>query len=194
MVYISLALILVLVAADQIIKYIVTDVAALGIGEVVDFIKIGETSILSFTQQRNQGAAWSVLSGRTWFLIAITSLALAFAVYVIFRRKLRMKQEYIYLSMIVAGGLGNLIDRVRMLVDRSFYTLYNGEKITGVVDYLKFDLFEFPIFNFADICIVCGAILFCVVYIFFDKDQPEVTKADKNEQSYFACRMRQFGY
>ena len=183
MVYISLGLILRLVAADQIIKYIVTDVAALGIGEVVDFIKIGETSILSFTQQRNQGAAWSVLSGRTWFLIAITSLALAFAVYVIFRRKLRMKQEYIYLSMIVAGGLGNLIDRVRMLVDRSFYTLYNGEKITGVDDYLKFDLFEFPIFNFADICIVCGAILFCVVYIFFDKDQSEVTKADKNEQS-----------
>ena len=55
--------------------------------------------------------------------------------------------------MIISGGIGNLIDRVR---------------IKEVIDFIKLDFISFPIFNFADICVVIGALVFCLWIILSD--------------------------
>ena len=54
-------------------------------------------------------------------------------------------------SLIIAGGIGNLIDRV----------FNNGQ----VVDFIDFRIINFPVFNFADICAVCGAIILMIVVV-----------------------------
>ena len=61
-------------------------------------------------------------------------------------------------SLIVAGGIGNLIDRIF----RGF-----------VVDMIEVTFINYPVFNFADICVVIGAILFCA-YVLFDKEKAEI--------------------
>lgn len=88
----------------------------------------------------NDGMAFSMLSGRRWLLIAVTgAVLLVVALALLFRKMPRL--ERIVWMLILGGGLGNLIDRVR----------------TGVVvDYLNFQFMEFPVFNFADICVCTG--------------------------------------
>lgn len=88
----------------------------------------------------NDGMAFSMLSGRRWLLITVTgAVLLVVAVALIVHRMPRL--ERITWMLILGGGLGNLIDRVR----------------TGVVvDYLNFQFIDFPVFNFADICVCCG--------------------------------------
>ena len=88
----------------------------------------------------NDGMAFSMLSGQRWLLIGVTSVVLiAVAVALIVHRMPRL--ERITWMLILGGGLGNLVDRVR----------------TGVVvDYLNFQFMEFPVFNFADICVCTG--------------------------------------
>ena len=74
------------------------------------------------------------------------------------------------LTLIISGGLGNIIDR-----------LFRGGR---VVDYLDLQLFDFAIFNFADCCVTIGAALLLIYILFFDKSgkkyQNEI-KADNNE-------------
>jgi signal peptidase II len=70
-------------------------------------------------------------------------------------------------ALILGGGIGNLIDRIRM---------------HEVVDYLKLEFFDFPIFNFADICVVVGAIMFCVFVIFLDKSNKTDSKVQVSEK------------
>lgn len=88
----------------------------------------------------NDGMAFSLLSGRRWLLIAVTgAVLLVVAGALIFHKMPRL--ERIVWMLVLGGGLGNLIDRVR----------------TGVVvDYLNFQFMEFPVFNFADICVCTG--------------------------------------
>ena len=57
------------------------------------------------------------------------------------------------LSFIMAGGIGNIIDRI---------------KYKEVIDYIQTDFIDFPVFNFADICVVVGAIGFCVAYLIIE--------------------------
>lgn len=88
----------------------------------------------------NDGMAFSMLSGRRWLLIGVTSLVLLAVIVVLIARPMP-RLDRITWTLILGGGLGNLIDRVR----------------TGVVvDYLNFQFMEFPVFNFADICVCTG--------------------------------------
>lgn len=88
----------------------------------------------------NDGMAFSLLSGRRWLLIGVTGVVLlAVAIALIVHKMPRL--ERIVWMLVLGGGLGNLIDRVR----------------TGVVvDYLNFQFIDFPVFNFADICVCTG--------------------------------------
>ena len=149
---------IILVAADQVIKYWAVEV--LKPVKVMNFIHFGDFEILGLRYTENTGAAFSSFSGARWFLTGFTVIMLA--VLLIFVIKYKTKNRFFLVSavMIMSGGVGNLIDRVRQ---------------GYVVDYLDVKLFNFAIFNFADVCVVLGAV-FMLIFIFFI--EPKIASND----------------
>ena len=121
-------------------------------------------NVLSLTYHRNAGAAFGILQGGRWFfLIFAVIILVAIAIYYIKLPHDRVHNAIRFsLVLIAAGGIGNSIDR-----------LLNG----FVVDFLRFDFINFPIFNVADIYVVVGTILMGILVIFFVKDE----KPEKKE-------------
>lgn len=120
-------------------------------------------NFFSFEVLYNTGAAWGAFSGQYWLLIAISSVAgIAMTWYLGKNYKKLNWVSRIALYFMIPGCLGNLIDR-------AFYE-------NGVIDFLKFTFgdYTFPTFNFADSCLVIGAILLVVGVLVDDaKDKKE---------------------
>lgn len=148
MIFISLILVVLLVLIDQAIKYLV--MSNIDFNETFYTLNINGHDLFSITHVRNEGAAWSILEGKTVLLVAIAAIAIFIVLFLIASGKFKLKFEVIMLSLIMAGGIGNLIDRI---------------KYKEVIDYIRTDFIDFPIFNFADICVVVGAIGFCIAYL-----------------------------
>ena len=129
------------VVLDQVSKYIIkTNLEYL---EEIPVIK----GFFSISYVINTGAAWSFLNEHTWLLTIISILSCILCTYFLFSKKYS-KDNIFYtlgLSLVIAGGFGNLIDRALF---------------QGVVDFLDFIIFgyDFPTFNIADICVVSGVI------------------------------------
>ena len=103
--------------------------------------------ILGLRYTENTGAAFSMLSKNTDFLIIITIVSMAFLVYLIFIKKYGTAIERALMTVVLAGGIGNLIDRI----------------VSGyVVDYFEFLFMNFAVFNVADIYITVGITLYLV--------------------------------
>ena len=120
--------------------------------------------VFGLTYAENTGAAFSMFSSSTDMLSLVTGIALtAVLIYIVFFRKPLVYD--ICLPFIVAGGLGNLIDRMT----RGF-----------VVDYLHTLFVNFPIYNFADCLITVGAFLL-IFYLIYDlvKDKNHIIIANK---------------
>ena len=98
------------------------------------------------------------LKGKKIFLILLTSLILIGVCYVLW--KIPADKKYIYLKVlcffITAGGIGNLIDRVRL---------------DYVIDFIYFAPIDFPVFNVADIYVSVGMIFLFIVVLFYYKDE-----------------------
>ena len=175
MLILSLILIAALVAEDQLIKLWVVRSFAVSKGAIRSYFtfKIGDFPIFSITHIRNNGAGWSILGGQTVFLVVFTSLILiAIIAYMVIRRKTIGRFELLSLSLIAAGGLGNLIDRFRMIIEGT-------DVFAGVIDYIKLDFIDFPVFNFADCCVTVGAFLFCIVVIAGELNGSNIKKTAK---------------
>ena len=157
---------IILVAADQVIKlWMVNNLMPVG---TMDFIRFGDLEILGLRYTENTGAAFSSFSGARWFLTAFVSIMIV--VLVIFTVKYKYKRPFFLISsvMVISGGIGNLIDRVRM---------------GYVVDYFDVKLFNFAIFNFADVCVVLGAI-FMLLFVLFVEPKLEAAENEKKEQNH----------
>ncbi|WP_409227416.1 signal peptidase II [Gudongella sp. SC589] len=105
---------------------------------------------------KNYGAAFGILQNQRFFFIAITSIVLVgMSVYMIRNRNKLTQVANLAMGFLLGGALGNLIDRIRL---------------GYVVDFIKVDLriYDFPVFNIADIFIVLGTGLLIYV-ILFDK-------------------------
>lgn len=100
--------------------------------------------ILQFRYVENTGAAFSVLTGRTVFLAVITALVLCIAIGLLVFEKIPGILNQVSVLLMVAGGLGNLIDRV----SRHY-----------VVDFIEVLFTRFAVFNFADCCVTIGAVI-----------------------------------
>lgn len=158
----------VLIVIDQLVKlWAVDKLQPIG---TMDFIKIGDLKILDLTYLENDGAIFGSMSGQRWFLIGFTSLFLIIAIVAMIKAAKRSKFLSTAIMLFVAGGIGNLIDRVR-----------HGY----VVDMFEIKLFNFAIFNVADICVTFAFIL-VIVYVLFvepkrEKAAKSVEKAADNE-------------
>lgn len=149
---ICIAVIVLLVAADYLIKWIV--VSNMQLGESIPAIK----GLLNWTYITNDGASWGILSGKTWFLIAVTTLLIAAIIVYVCSGKMKNKLGLSSLVLVAAGGIGNLIDRV-----------FNNGKVVDYIDVSP--LFDFPVFNLADCCVTVGGVLFCIYVLFFYDDK-----------------------
>lgn len=104
------------------------------------------------TYIQNRGAAFSLLEGQSWFLVFLPAIMIAVGIFLL-RRWSKSASGLCKLSLvfIIAGGTGNLIDRIRW---------------GYVVDYLDFRVF--PVFNLADIFVCTGCFLFIMHILFFE--------------------------
>ena len=153
LVLISLAVIIL----DRVTKILVQ--SHLAEGESIPVVP----GVMSLTYILNPGAAFGMLEHQRLFFILMTVAVIAVLIY--FWR--RIKEEAIVVQLgaafFLGGAVGNLIDR-----------LFRGY----VVDMFDLTLFSYPVFNFADCCVVVGAILGAVYYLFF------YDKYDKRERPH----------
>ena len=163
---ISLIIIALITAADQIIKAAVVN--SLDTGEIIKVIHFGDFDVFSLTRITNKGAAWSMMEGKTWFLVGFPIVVIIGGLIYMYLKRSGSKLLLVSLALLIGGGIGNLIDRIRL-----------GE----VVDYIRFEPVNFPIFNFADICVVFGVITLAVYFLFFDKPSKKdsADTADKTD-------------
>ena len=100
----------------------------------------------------NTGAAFGIFDNQRWILLGVTTVALLALLYVMMTGKLgRHWLVTVTSTLILAGGVGNLIDRI-----------FRGY----VVDFFYFKLINFAIFNVADCFVVVGATLLLVYFLF----------------------------
>ena len=104
--------------------------------------------ILTIEYIRNYGAAFNILSGSRLFLSLISIISTIILMYLIFIREDRRINKY-GLSFIVAGSIGNGVDRI-------FYGY--------VIDFIKIKFVDFPVFNIADIAINIGILVMIINY------------------------------
>ncbi len=112
--------------------------------------------LFHLTFVKNTGAAWSSFQGMIWLFIFVFAV-FTFAVIWEFSRK-RMpftSLERWCIAAVYAGGLGNIIDRIRL---------------GYVVDMIEVEFVRFPVFNVADCFITCGGILLVIHLIFFNRE------------------------
>ena len=147
------AALLLLLAADQLVKL-----------WVVRHLELFETMALlpGFVELKyvqNTGGGWSLLSEHTWLLSLLTALIMAVVLALVLRRVVRHPLGLWSCTLVLAGGPGNLIDRLRL---------------GYVVDMFNFQFMNYPVFNVADIFICIGGALFVIYFMFQHKDkQPE---------------------
>ncbi len=121
--------------------------------------------LLKFHYTTNTGSAFSFLGDKEWampmFIIltfVVLAVIFAFIIFSIVKKKELSKWLLIAISLIVAGAIGNLIDRISFGYVRDFiFVFYNTKIFTAI-------------FNVADMALVIGVIMVCVYLLFLEKD------------------------
>lgn len=136
--------IVVLIALDQWVKFEI--VKNIQLGEVKPFIP----KILSLTYLRNTGAAFSILENQQWLFAVITLVVIGAAIWYLSKHIKGSVWLLSALCLIIAGGIGNFIDRMR----QGF-----------VVDMFQLDFINFAIFNVADSYLTIGVLVLIVMML-----------------------------
>jgi signal peptidase II len=145
-----------IVAADQWTKYLT--VANISLYQDIEFIP----GFLGLTYVRNTGAAFSSFEGQQWLFALIFVVFTGAILWEYFKSPMPFsKFDRWCIAAVYGGGLGNMIDRVRL---------------GYVVDMIKTEFMVFPVFNVADCFITCGCIAMMVSLVLFNK---EFWKEDK---------------
>ena len=139
-----------IVAADQITKILVVqNIPLYSNVEAID-------GLFHLTYVQNTGAAWSMMQGMRWVFVALFVALTVLVLVEYFKKPLPFTTfERWCIAAIYGGGLGNMIDRLRL---------------GFVVDMIEVDFMNFPVFNVADCFITCGSILLIVHLVFFNKE------------------------
>ncbi|MET3559230.1 signal peptidase II [Streptococcus rupicaprae] len=143
------AIIGLLIALDQWVKFYVLETIALG--ETKSFIP----SILSLTYLQNYGAAFSILQNQQWFFILVTVVIMVTAIRYLIKHRDDSWLLVLSLVLIISGGLGNFIDRLRL---------------GYVVDMFQTEFMDFAVFNVADSYLTVGVVLLFSYMMFFEEN------------------------
>ena len=157
---ITILSIAVLVVIDQLIKLLVLEyLQPIGSLPLID-------GIIQLRYAENTGAAFGSFSGHTTTLSVFTFVAILVGIIFLLSKKIKFGVEYVCITLVIAGGAGNLIDRVF----RGF-----------VVDYIEPLFIDFAVFNFADILVTCSAIVLVIWTIYDIYREHKAEKEPKNE-------------
>lgn len=142
----------ILLALDQITKHL----AILHLKDRPPFVVID--GVLEFQYLENTGSAFSLFRDQKIFILLMGFLVMAVLLFVLFRLpvKKRFLPAHILLSALIAGALGNIVDRVRF---------------GFVVDFISFVLIHFPVFNAADCYIVVCTICIFLLFLFYYQEE-----------------------
>ncbi len=144
--FIWLAIIAVTVFLDQITKYLTIFYL-----KPIDTFPIIE-NVIHFTYVENTGAAFGMMKDARWVFMIVSTVAIVGILFYLIRKKPQSKMECLALSLIVGGGIGNMIDRTLL---------------GYVVDMIDFRLINFAVFNVADSFVCVGAGLM-ILYLILD--------------------------
>lgn len=148
---ITVVFISLLILIDQISKILITK--SLELNDSLNVIP----NFFNLTYNKNYGAAFGILEGKRYLFLFITALALSYLIYEM-RKYKESKLTYISFCIVVAGIIGNFIDRLFIGYVRDFLDF----KILG---------YNFAIFNFADSCMVIGAIILFITIFMEEKNE-----------------------
>lgn len=154
-----------LIALDQLTKYwAATHLKADGPVHIIP-------KVFQLYYHENNGAVWGIMSGKISILIVATIVIMAGMIF--FYLKIPSGRRYnimrLILVFLTAGAIGNLIDR-------------SINKY--VVDFLYFELIDFPIFNLADCYVTGSAVLLIILSLFYYKDDDFAFLNRKEEQKH----------
>ena len=137
---------IILVIIDQVVKFLVR--AHIPLGESIPFLP----HLMDLTYVQNTGGAFSILREHTWLLTLVSAVAVVVIALLVARRVLAGRLGLTAATLILAGGMGNLIDRVML---------------GYVTDMFQTTFMEFAVFNVADCCLTVGVVLLVVYALFF---------------------------
>ena len=144
---IAIVIILILTICDQLLKsWVASSIVLGGSKQLIP-------GIIELTNLRNSGAAWSIFEGQQTFFTIITIITIIVIGYFIWQYRKNIS-VLIGLSLIMAGTIGNFIDRLRQ---------------GYVVDMFETTFINFPIFNIADMCLTIG-VIWLIICILKEKD------------------------
>ena len=144
---IAIVIILILTICDQLLKsWVASSIVLGGSKQLIP-------GIIELTNLLNSGAAWSIFEGQQTFFTIITIVAIIVIGYFIWQYRKNIPM-LIGLSLIMAGTIGNFIDRLRQ---------------GYVVDMFETTFINFPIFNIADMCLTIG-VIWLIICILKEKD------------------------
>lgn len=158
---------------NKIIVLVVLSVAILALDLITKYVICGMFAenegitaipyLFNFIVVHNEGAAWGILSGNQIGLIILSVLLFAFLVWYFVKEKKKSWLLVVSMAFIYGGCIGNLFDRI----------------VFGYVrDFIQFAFWQsFPIFNFADVFLTVGVILFAIYLIIF------LVKKEKSEDT-----------
>ena len=156
---VSLLIIAVLTAIDQLTKYVA--VSTVKVNGPSEFL----FGLFQFRYVENTGAAFSSFSDNTLLLTVLTVIILLACLILLCSRKIKSLFVNICLILVISGGVGNVIDRI----------IYGY-----VVDFIEPLFIDFAVFNFADCCITVGAFML-IGYEIYGLISEKKKKADKND-------------
>ena len=141
---------LLLIVGDQLLKdWVVNHIV---LGESLTFFP----GVMDLTYLQNRGAAFSLLQGQFWFFFLTTLLVLGVAGYYFVKSKPYQWERQVGLCLIMAGGVGNFIDRLT----QGF-----------VVDMFQFTFVDFAVFNLADTYLTVGVLILILDLLRKDEDE-----------------------
>ncbi len=164
LIFLDLLSICALVALDQYTKHL----AVLHLKDKPAYIIIN--GVLELNYLENKGAAFGMLQNQKAFFIFVAVVILSVIGYVLFKTPDNKKYRilHILLSLIAAGAIGNMIDRIRL---------------NYVVDFIYFVLINFPIFNVADMYVTVSTALLVILLLFVYKE---------NDLSFISFKQKRY--
>lgn len=114
--------------------------------------------VLELDYLENRGVAFGMFQGQRFMILLVGIIFMAVLSFLVFKMPAGKKYTamHIILSFVIAGGIGNMIDRFQL---------------EYVIDFISFVLINFPIFNVADCYVVCGVIAMCIMLLFVFKEE-----------------------